>query len=91
MVKGTNRQVVLVKSPDLRLFEQAIFIVREEAASREGVTDEQILRQARRAADSYLKQSRGAAQPLSALPAALWCAAGAAMASAGWAVWLFLL
>ena len=35
MVKGITRQVVLVKSPDPRLFEEAIFIVKEEAAARE--------------------------------------------------------
>lgn len=31
MVKGITRQVILVKSPDPRLFEEAIFIVKEEA------------------------------------------------------------
>lgn len=91
VVKGTNRQVVLVKSPDPRLFEQAIFILREEALNREGVTNEQILRQARRAADGYLKQGKGWNRPAAGLPASLWCAAGAAAASAGWMLWLFLL
>ena len=38
MVKGITRQVILVKSPDPRLFEEAIFIVKEEALNREGVT-----------------------------------------------------
>ena len=36
MVKGITRQVILVKSPDPRLFEEAIFIVKEEALAREG-------------------------------------------------------
>ena len=36
MVKGITRQVILVKSPDPKLFEEAIFIVKEEALSREG-------------------------------------------------------
>ena len=31
MVKGVTRQVVVVKSPDPKLFEQAIFLLREEA------------------------------------------------------------
>ena len=31
MVKGITRQVILVKSPDPKLFEEAIFIVKEEA------------------------------------------------------------
>ena len=34
MVKGITRQVILVKSPDPRLFEEAIFIVKEEALAR---------------------------------------------------------
>ena len=55
MVKGITRQVILVKSPDPRLFEEAIFIVKEEALAREGVTAEQVLKEARRAADGYLK------------------------------------
>ena len=51
MVKGITRQVILVKSPDPKLFEEAIFIVKEEALAREGVSADQVLRQARQAAD----------------------------------------
>ena len=85
MVKGITRQVVLVKSPDPRLFEEAIFIVKEEAAAREGVSDQQVLKEARRAADGYLKRSRAWNRRLERLPAPLWAAAGALAASAGWA------
>ena len=66
MVKGITRQVILVKSPDPKLFEEAIFIVREEALQREGVTADQVIRQARQTADGYLKghrRRRGAAGP----------------------------
>ena len=31
MVQGVSRQVIVVKSPDPRFFEQAIFIVKEDA------------------------------------------------------------
>ena len=31
MVKGVSRQVIVVKSPDPQLFEQAIFILRADA------------------------------------------------------------
>ena len=55
MVKGITRQVILVKSPDPKLFEEAIFIVKEEALAREGVDAEHILKEARQAADGYLK------------------------------------
>ena len=54
MVKGITRQVILVKSPDPRLFEEAIFIVKEEALAREGVSADKVLREARQAADGYL-------------------------------------
>ena len=47
MVKGVSRQVIVVKSPDGKLFEQAIFVLRENA---EGVTDEMLLREAQKAA-----------------------------------------
>ena len=49
MVKGITRQVILVKSPDPKLFEEAIFIVKEEALAREGVSADQVIRQARQA------------------------------------------
>ena len=42
MVKGITRQVILVKSPDPKLFEEAIFIVKEEALAREGVSADQL-------------------------------------------------
>ena len=46
MVKGISRQVILVHSPDRKLFEQAIFILREDARE---VTEEALLREAERA------------------------------------------
>ena len=91
MVKGITRQVILVKSPDPRLFEEAIFIVKEEALNREGVTREQIMREARQAADGYLKQGRAWNRRMHRLPAPIWGAVGAGMASALWMCWLFLL
>lgn len=91
MVKGITRQVILVKSPDPRLFEEAIFIVKEEALSREGASADQVLKEARRAADGYLKQGKAWNRRLERLPGPAWGAAGAALASVGWAVWLLLL
>ena len=49
MVKGISRQVILVQSPDKKLFEQAIFILREDAAD---VTDDMLLQEARKAVRS---------------------------------------
>ena len=46
MVKGISRRVVVVDSPDQRFFEQAIFIVRNDAAG-EGVTARELVEEVR--------------------------------------------
>ena len=48
MVKGISRQVIVVHSPDPKLFEQAIFILKDDAVSQ-GVSDEMLLREANKA------------------------------------------
>ena len=45
MVKGISRQVILVHGPDGELFEQAIFILKD---NQSGVTDEMLLKEAKR-------------------------------------------
>lgn len=86
MVKGTARQVVLVKSPDTKLFEQAIFILREDALERHGVTEEEIMRQARKTAGSYLTSQLPARQRRAVWRRRLvWFLVGAAT---GWGAWL---
>ena len=52
MVKGISRRVVVVDSPDQRFFEQAIFIVRNDAGG-EGVTARELVEEARRVARGY--------------------------------------
>ncbi len=52
MVKGISRRVVVVESPDPRYFEQAIFIVRNDAAG-EGVTARELVEEAKRVARDY--------------------------------------
>lgn len=47
MVKGISRQVIVVHSPDPKLFEQAIFILKDGAVGRDGITDEALLKEAR--------------------------------------------
>ena len=58
MVKGISRRVVVVDSRDRRRFEQAIFIVRNDAAG-EGVTARQLVAEARRVARSCAGVRRG--------------------------------
>lgn len=57
MVKGISRRVVVVDSPDQRFFEQAIFIVRNDAGG-EGVTARELAEEARRVARGYTGGSR---------------------------------
>ena len=49
-MKGVARRVVIVRSPPESVFEQAIFIVREDVARSGGVSREEVLNEARRAA-----------------------------------------
>lgn len=52
MVKGVNRRIILVSSPEPELFDQAIFILREGAA---GSGSRELLREAQRIAAEYLQ------------------------------------
>ncbi len=61
MVKGISRRVIVVDSPDPHIFEQAIFIVRNDAAvGGGGVTSQQVVDQAVRIAKDYAR-THGAA------------------------------
>lgn len=87
VVKGTNRRVIVVKSPDPRIFEEAIFVIKEEYMKRGG-SMEQMLEEAGRAAGEYL--SKNTPQKKFSFPGkrknTLLAAAGAVMAGAAWAV-----
>lgn len=54
VVKGVAKRVIVVKSPDPRVFEEAIFIVREDYMKTAGVSRTQLLSEARQAASSYV-------------------------------------
>jgi len=88
MVKGVSRRVIVVKSPDPKLFEQAIFIVKEEAMQG-GVTAEGVLAEARKVADGYVRKNSPLGKVLSKLPPAAWAGAGALLASGVWGFALF--
>lgn len=81
MVKGISRQVIVVHSPDRKLFEQAIFILREDA-SEEGITDEMLLREARIAARRAGKTVR--------VPGPFWAVGGALATAAAWLITSFV-
>ena len=90
MVKGLSRRVIVVDSPDPHIFEQAIFIVRNDAAvGSGGVTSQQVVDQAIRIAKDYAR-SHGA-PPRRRLRMSPWVAAaggqrGAELALLGGAV-----
>lgn len=88
MVKGTNRRVIVVRSPDPKLFEEAIFVLREEGGTRQDAG--LVLEQAAKAAGDYLKscgvttikkRRRGVWYALAAV--------GLALAGLGTAFWFF--
>lgn len=88
MVKGVNKRVIVVKSPDRKLFEQAIFIMREDAFA-EGVSADQVLQEAQKVAKGYVKKNSRFGKWLHAIPAPAWAAAGALAATAAWSFALF--
>lgn len=47
MVKGITKQVIVVHSPGEKLFEQAIFILKDSAVE-EGITEEKLMMEAKR-------------------------------------------
>lgn len=56
MVKGISRRVIVVRSPDPRFFEQAIFLLKEDALHQEGVSAEQVVSEARQVAAGYVQR-----------------------------------
>ena len=56
MVKGTSRQVIVVQGAEPKLFEQAIFILRDDAVGK-GITDDALLKEARDAIRGFDKAS----------------------------------
>lgn len=86
MVKGVSRQVIVVRQPDTKLFEQAIFLVKEEALGREGVTEQQVLREACQVADQYVRtKAENAKKPRrSRLPHLGFLLLGAAVTGLAW-------
>lgn len=86
MVKGISRQVIVVHSPDQKLFDQAIFILNDDAVGREGVTDEMLLK----AADKLLRSSDSKVGPKLYSYGAFWASAGALATGIIWLVTSFL-
>ena len=81
VVKGVAKRVIVVKSPDPKVFEEAIFIVREDYMKTAGVTRSQLLSEAKQAAGVYTGSLSGGSIP-TALVAALSTLLGSGAAAA---------
>lgn len=77
MVKGISRQVIVVHSPDPKLYEQAIFILREDAA---GLTDQMLLKEALQAAQVGKRR----------IPGPIWACVGAMLTALVWLLTVLL-
>lgn len=82
MVKGTSRQVIVVHSPEPKLFEQAIFILKDGAVG-EGITDEVLMKEAKQAIRGFDRPKKLRQW---SLYGAFWAAAGAAVTGLAWLV-----
>ena len=90
MVKGISRRVVVLDSPDQRFFEQAIFIVRNDAAG-EGVSSRELVEEARRVAHRYASGSGNRfGRGWRALNPAAYVLMGAGGIGLAWLLWALL-
>lgn len=65
MVKGISKRVIVVKAPIPSMFDEAIFILGDNALSSSGVDAEKILREACSVADDYVRTHCGTRKRIS--------------------------
>ncbi len=80
MVKGTSRQVIVVQTPDPKLFEQAIFILKDDAVG-EGISDEALLKEAQQTIRGIDRQGK---KRYFYLYGAVWASGGAVVMGLVW-------
>ena len=80
MVKGISKQVIVVHSPDTKLFDQAIFILKDEAVGQ-GITEEALLKEAQQTIRGACHT--GKRRKLS-MYGPVWAAGGAALTGLAW-------
>lgn len=57
MVKGVSRRIVVVRSPEQNIFEEAIFILKDDALKK-GISAEDVVAQACGIASRYIRENR---------------------------------
>lgn len=82
MVKGISRQVIVVQSPDPMMFEQAIFILNDDAIGKREVTEEALLKEA----NKIINRSKTGKTKSLSLPGLVWTGFGAMLTGL---IWLF--
>ncbi len=84
VIKGISKRIIVVKSPDPKIFEQAIFIVREDFVGQTGISQRELMRQAKHAADSFVKNSPAQSRLIPWLRGVMYAVAGAGAAALAW-------
>ena len=82
VVKGVAKRVIVVKSPDPKVFEEAIFIVREDYMRTSGITHAKLMDEAKAAAGGYMSTLRRRPKSKTGLLMALSSLSGSAVAYA---------
>ena len=91
LVKGVSRRVIVVRSPDPRFFEQAIFLMKEEPIRSGDVSAEQVVAEARRVAAGYLRRNASGRRPWRRHPGAAWFLLGSALIGLLWGLTALML
>lgn len=86
MVKGISRQVIVVNAPEPKLFEQAIFILKDEAVAGEGISDEALMKEAKQ----LLRGRTGEKKTHLRYYGPVWACGGAALTGLVWLISTFL-
>ena len=84
MVKGVSKRVIVVRSPDIRFFDQAVFFVKDDAMGQSGVSAQRVLEEACRVADGYVRAN--SKKIIHRIPAPAYFAMGAAVTALLWII-----
>ena len=84
MVKGTTRQVIVIKPTDTKLYEQAIFLMKEDGLEHHGVSERQFLEEAQKLCESYCMKPTNKGAKIPVLRPLLWGGVGAVLTGFAW-------
>ena len=84
MVKGISRQVIVVHPQETKLFDQAIFILRDDAL-RDQITDDALMREADRLLHSSFRKKK-----LGSMAQIAWAGMGGIVVGVAWLLTVLL-